>query len=245
MAPNGYVIFYLIAVILMYLILSQFFVAIVVSAYDMANAEESEHVKEMKLMPGFIELHPPLARRMSCTLVYFVTGYSLDYACFMPGVRLARVLDELTEEFDDKLVPMAMVKEKLSASGFSPKTIDAVMDTYGQLDDAAAPKEDSGVVEAEAEEEEEEEELPDTSTLKAVLLALQNGQAKMLQEQKKMQKELAALQRADYVETTVAKATKAGRVAGRQANTPGSPARARCAEPDSSVPTVSADENSG
>ena len=244
MAPTGYIIFYLIGVILMYLILSQFFIAIIVSAYDAANQEEEEHDREMRLMPGLLELHPPLGRRVLHSIVYFFSGYSLDYACFMPGVRLARVLDELTEEFDDKLVPMAMVKEKLSASGFSPKTIDAVMDTYGQLDDAAAPKEDSGVVEAEAEEE-EEEELPDTSTLKAVLLALQNGQAKMLQEQKKMQKELAALQRADSVETTVAKATKAGRVAGRQANTPGSPARARCAEPDSSVPTVSADENSG
>ena len=63
-APIGYIIFYLIAVILMYLILSQFFIAIIVSAYDEAAQEEEENDKNMRLDEGYIELHSPLGRRV-------------------------------------------------------------------------------------------------------------------------------------------------------------------------------------
>ena len=190
MAPTGYIIFYLIGVILMYLILSQFFIAIIVSAYDAANQEEEEHDREMRLMPGLLELHPPLGRRVLHSIVYFFSGYSLDYACFMPGVRLARVLDDLSDELNDrpgvseKLVPMEEVKKKLSSSGFSSKTIDAVIDTYGQLQDFVAPENSA----APEENSSFNEGLLDSLTLKEVL----NGQAKMLRGQ---DEKLSQLQR--------------------------------------------------
>ena len=123
-------------------------------------------------------------------VVYFFTGYSLDYACFMPGVRLARVLDDLSDEINDrpgvseKLVPMEEVEKKLSSSGFSPKTIDAVIDTYGQLQDFVAP-EDSA---APQENSSFNEGLLDSLMLKEVL----NGQAKMLRGQ---DEKLSQLQR--------------------------------------------------
>jgi cbb3-type cytochrome oxidase subunit 3 len=188
-APIGYIIFYLIAVILMYLILSQFFIAIIVSAYADANAEEEENEKNMRLDEGYIDLHPALGRRVWYIVVYFFTGYSLEFACFMPGIGLARMLDDLSDEVNDRpgvserTVDMEEVQKKLSSCGYSQKTIDAVMDTYGQLVDLDAPEKDTGV-EAENSSFNENSSLSlngdlDTATLKEVLMALQNGQAKI------------------------------------------------------------------
>ena len=69
-APIGYIIFYLIAVILMYLILSQFFIAIIVSAYDEAAREEEKNAENMRLDEGFIDLHPALGRRVLSVVAY-------------------------------------------------------------------------------------------------------------------------------------------------------------------------------
>jgi Leucine-rich repeat (LRR) protein len=193
---KGYVLNYVLSVTLMYLILSQFFIAIIVSAYDAANQEEERHEKEMKLMPGFIELHPPLGRRMWRILVYFFTGYSLDYACFMPGVRLAETLDKLLEEqaaadrrFDGKLVPREEVSQMLDSCGFSPRTVDAVLDTYGQLPDF---KDESKAKDKEGGQEGKDLD----ATLKQVLMALQNGQARMLTEQDVNSNQISELQSA-------------------------------------------------
>ena len=59
----------------------------------------------------------------------------------MPGIGLARMLDDLSDEVNDRpgvserTVDMEEVQKKLSSCGYSQKTIDAVMDTYGQLVD--------------------------------------------------------------------------------------------------------------
>ena len=77
-APIGYIIFYLIAVILMYLILSQFFIAIIVSAYADANAEEEENEVNMRLDEGYIDLHPALGRRVLSVVAYLFTTPNLS-----------------------------------------------------------------------------------------------------------------------------------------------------------------------
>ena len=77
-APIGYTIFYLIAVILMYLILSQFFIAIIVSAYDEAAREEEENEVNMRLDEGYIDLHPALGRRVLSVVAYLFTTPNLS-----------------------------------------------------------------------------------------------------------------------------------------------------------------------
>ena len=88
--PIGYSILYLFSTILLLLLLSQFFIAILVSSWDAAR-DFKHNVDEVEQMPpGFSWRHDarPRWRRAIVSLRFFVTGYT--WSGNASGMRIKR-----------------------------------------------------------------------------------------------------------------------------------------------------------
>ena len=128
--------YYLLSLTLSFLILVQFFIAIVCSAYDTALKESKLEEKAFILPPGYYKVEHRLSGfYWFGSLVYFLTAYSVRYHTLNPGFMLSRGLRDALHEASGPqrqkgLAPVHLVTRILQERGFSQKTIAAVLATY-------------------------------------------------------------------------------------------------------------------
>ena len=105
-SPFGYIFLYLFGQLVLFLVLSQFFIAILVAAWDSATELKLSAAAATQMPPGF--RWRPTDRstlsRLAGSLVFFTTGYSMEARTFGQHVKhaLSHCVDSLTKEFDQR-----------------------------------------------------------------------------------------------------------------------------------------------
>jgi len=96
--PWTYSILYFSTSIVLFLILAQFFIAIVVSAHEAAIAVEAQMERDAALPPGVIVTRQPLHEELLQLVVYYATGHIYDDKGLLRASRLEVALHRLLAE---------------------------------------------------------------------------------------------------------------------------------------------------
>ena len=179
--PTGYVLYFILSNVLLYLIFSQFFIAIVVSAYDAALEVERLKAINRQLHPSFEVRPQPFHRVMADKIVFFWTNYSMNFKCFAPGIRLAEVLEMALHEVAASECELGVCRVKdletvLRREKISETTIAAVLHHYEyKRDSARVPSEAELIDEHTAKGSDE----PTTAEVMQSLALLHKNQAEL------------------------------------------------------------------
>ena len=105
-SPFGFIFLYLFGQLVLFLVLSQFFIAILVAAWDSATELKASAAAETHMPPGFYwrPTHRSIVSRLLGSLIFFMTGYSMEARAFGQHVKhaLSHCVDSLTKESEER-----------------------------------------------------------------------------------------------------------------------------------------------